>query len=220
MARSKKKFEVPKLLDHVTHAQLEKIALREAEKDKELSTYYVGRDRYLDRALDMDDPASIFIGPKGVGKSAILEMVRVEKRSDANRVIDIQPDDLAFHSLANIAATTPLLEEEGKNQALFKSLWDYVLITEIAKREYKTTNGLLQALSKFFTASADQRSLQRILKKTFDDEGVATTFTQRMLTLVKEVELEAGAEGMSAKASFAGGATTSNHLETVPKRLI
>ena len=65
-----------------------------AEEDQNLKSYYVGREFYLNRALDMTDPVIFFMGPKGIGKSAVLQMIRLEKSHDINRIINISPDDL------------------------------------------------------------------------------------------------------------------------------
>src|SRR5215831_11708915 len=72
------------------------------EQDLELQEYYVAPERYVDRAMDFNDPAVFFLGPKGAGKSAILQMVRLNRASDAGRLINISPDDLAFSALANV----------------------------------------------------------------------------------------------------------------------
>ena len=97
-----------------------------AEEDPDLMRYYVNKERYVDRALSFPDPAVFFIGPKGVGKSAVLQMVRLLRAADASRVVSISPDDLAFSALANINADTPVLANAGQNKYLFKALWDYV----------------------------------------------------------------------------------------------
>ena len=83
----------------------------------------------------MDDPISFFIGPKGVGKSAILQMIRTERKSETKRIINVTPDDLSFSALANIQATNPLFADITKQEWLFKSLWDYVLLMELWSRE-------------------------------------------------------------------------------------
>src|SRR4051794_35518779 len=76
-----------------------------AEEDPNLSEYYIGRERYVDRALDVDDPATFFLGPKGAGKSAVLQMCRLTIGIDNPRLVSISPDDLAFSALANVEAT-------------------------------------------------------------------------------------------------------------------
>src|SRR5260370_649016 len=79
-----------------------------AEQDPELQDYYVDPDRYVARAVDFNDSAVFFIGPKGAGKSAILQMVRLIRKPDEARIINLSPDDLAFSALANVSATTPI----------------------------------------------------------------------------------------------------------------
>jgi len=75
-----------------------------AERDDLLVNYYVGQEKYVSRALNRDDEAAVFIGPKGIGKSAILQMVRLDQIASGNssRIIEIAPDDLAFNALVNI----------------------------------------------------------------------------------------------------------------------
>jgi hypothetical protein len=119
-----------------------------AEQDPELQDYYVDPERYVARAMDFNDPAVFFVGPKGAGKSAILQMVRLNRATDEGRVISISPDDLAFSALANVNAGTPILRDISKNQWLFKSLWDYVLSLEVLRREYKDRSAFTSTLQK------------------------------------------------------------------------
>jgi hypothetical protein len=79
-----------------------------AEQDPELQDYYVDQERYVARALDFKDSAVFFVGPKGAGKSAILQIVRLIRAPDQGRIINLSPDDLAFSALANVNATTPI----------------------------------------------------------------------------------------------------------------
>src|SRR4051794_34081209 len=80
-----------------------------AEHDGSLMLYYVARERFVDRALDFNDPVMFFVGPKGAGKSAVLQMVRLINAEDPSVIVNISPDDLAFSSLANVQATTPIM---------------------------------------------------------------------------------------------------------------
>src|SRR3990172_8139339 len=123
-----------------------------AEEDDMLACYYVGHDLYFARAHSRDDPASVFIGPKGVGKSAVLQMVRLEEEGHGNtdRIIEIAPDDLAFNALLQIQDRSPLLQTPGDNRWLFKSLWDYVLCVAILEREHGDRRAIEQALKNWF----------------------------------------------------------------------
>jgi hypothetical protein len=159
-----------------------------AEQDRRLIDYYVGRHVYVDRAIDEDDPASFFVGPKGVGKSAILQMVRLLKATDAHRIIDISPDDLAFSALANIQASTPIIAQANEHQWLFKSLWDYVLSLEILRREYSGQLGWIDKVLRVFQGQA-QKEAKQLLNMSISDDGSPHTLTDRMLQLVNEIEL-------------------------------
>ena len=165
-----------------------------AEQDPELHEYYVDADRYVARALDPNDPAVFFVGPKGAGKSAILQMVRLTRSIDSSRIISISPDDLAFSALTNVRATTPILSEFSKHQWLFKSLWDYILSLEVLRREFKDRNTfstyLLNLLRSLLGTQRDAEA-RRLLLVSLGDEGQAMSLSSRILQLINEVELSA-----------------------------
>jgi hypothetical protein len=172
-----------------------------AEDDPNLPQYYVGRDRYVDRAVDPDDSASVFIGPKGVGKSAILEMVRahVKTTGNENRLIEIAPDDLAFNALINIKSRTPLLDSPSKSQWLFTSLWDFVLCAEILHRESAGAN-VLERLLGSVLRDREKKQRDQLVKLTLDDNGKRMSMTDKMLRLVDAIELEGGYDKVTGKA--------------------
>lgn len=174
-----------------------------AEEDRDLDRYYVEPERYVDRALSLDDPAIFFMGPKGVGKSAILQMVRIRREADSKRLINISPDDLAFSGLANIEAETPLLAEPTKNQWVFKSLWDYILCVEVLKRECQSQDTLVTFLKNIF-ASKDEKAAQNLLKITVGDEGSPDSLTERILSLVRAVEASASVMGVDVSLKHKG----------------
>ncbi len=164
-----------------------------AENDDLLPYYYVGKEKYVSRALNLDDPASVFIGPKGVGKSAILQMVRNDRDNygEIARLIEVAPDDLAFSALANIDSRTPLLATARQNQWLFTSLWDYILSIEILKREYPQRMVLTNLIEKLF-AKREQRQVDKLLKLAFQDDGTPKqTLTHHMLSLINAIEIDA-----------------------------
>ena len=165
-----------------------------AEQDPELQDYYVDPEKYVSRALDPNDPVAFFVGPKGAGKSAILQMVRLSRASDAKRIISISPDDLAFSALANVKATTPILSECSKHQWLFKSLWDYILSLEVLRREFNdksTFTAFLGNLLRSLFGTQRDAEARRLLLVSLGDEGQAMSLSSRILQLVNEVELSA-----------------------------
>ena len=182
---------------------MHRIGLAVAEDDNSLPEYYVGREYYVDRALDRRDPATFFMGPKGVGKSAILQMVRFLKANERQRLVEIAPDDLAFSSLANVTATTPIMKEAEKNQFLFKCLWDYVLVLDLLRREQGNEQGLLSTLKALFKGKPNKEA-QRLLKASISDDGSPQSMTARVLALISEVELS-GPGGVGGKVVLGPG---------------
>lgn len=171
---------------------LSNLGFSAAEFDQELATYYVDPERYVNRAMDFKDPAVFFVGPKGAGKSAVLQMVRLLRKADEGRIINISPDDLAFSALANVTASTPIMSEASKNQWLFKALWDYILALEILRREHKDLDAFRNALKtiiRFFFGSRHEKEANRLLSISLGDDGQQQTLSSRILQLVKEVEL-------------------------------
>jgi hypothetical protein len=178
-----------------------------AEEDTNLRSYYVGRELYVDRALNIDDPIVFYMGPKGIGKSAVLQMVRLEKAHDVKRIINISPDDLAFSALANLRVESPVLRDVGKGQWLFKSLWDYVLLMELWERENSGTHDIWAKFKALFR-SKDEKRIHRLFSITISDKGNPLSLTDRILQLIREVEVSAqkGELEVSGKVGVGHGA--------------
>jgi len=174
-----------------------------AERDDLLAQYYVGKECYVERALNREDEASVFIGPKGVGKSAVLQMVRLHQQNSGNvdRLIEIAPDDLAFNALVNIDTRTPLLSSPGKNQWLFTSLWDYVFSVELLTRESSTKTGVAGILKSLF-GTKHEKEQKKLLQLTLSDDGTQSTMTDKMLALVHAIEIEGKYEGAELTAKI------------------
>ena len=199
-----------------------------AEEDCNLAQYYIGRELYLDRALNMHDPGVFYMGPKGIGKSAVLQMIRLEKQHDKNRIIDLQPDDLAFSALANLKVESPLLAKLNTGQWLFKSLWDYVLLMELWERENMGEQERWALFKRLFKGD-DEKRINKLFQITISDQGRTLTLTDRILQLVKEVELSAQVQDMQvtgkAKIEAVGNGQFSllseiNHaVKTLPSML-
>lgn len=185
-----------------------------AEHDQHLAQYYVNPERFVGRANDIQDPAVFFVGPKGAGKSAVLHMVRLLRGSDSQRVIDISPDDLAFSSLANVQASTPLMQDVGKYQWIFKSLWDYILTLELLRRELPNRKAFVDMLTNWLRGPYE-REARRLLDISVSDEGNPHSLSERILQLVKEVELGtelAGVKG-TAKITLDQGVVNTDQLK-------
>src|SRR5690606_34786118 len=78
-------------------------------------------------------------------------------------------------------------------------------------------NNVVEWIRSLF-GNADERQLRRLLARTFDDEGTSRTFTQRMLDLVSEVELNADVSGVAsggAKIKATDSSATGQHLQVL-----
>lgn len=185
MGNKKKKPDEIKLRAGRTSADLGKLT---AEDDTDLDKYYVRRDRYVDRALNITDQASFFVGPKGAGKSAILQMLRLDLKTQSNRVINLSPKQLALSAFVNIGLPSSLLIDSHKKQWLYKSLWDYIIATEVGSREY-TDDASYWNFIKDRLRGRDEVKLRKLLRMRFDDKGNLESLSQRFLKLIKEIEL-------------------------------
>ena len=182
MAKNKNRNYL-KLRDPIEHLDFGRLM---AEQDENLALYYVSDEKYVQRALSIEDPAIYFVGAKGIGKSAILKMVQLRQRSGANRVIEIRPDDLAFSALANAQATSPILSDASKNQWIFRTLWDYVLALEVFKREYPDPIGFARIFPTILQGAHEQEARKLLALSTL---GGTVSFTDRILQLIHELEL-------------------------------
>lgn len=174
------KFRPGRDLHHLDHLV--------AEKDAELDSYYHDEARYVNRALDRDDPAIFYIGPKGAAKSAILQMIRLRNKSGRARIIDVAPDQIAITPLANADLSSPLLSDPGKYRWLFRSLWDFILSVEILQHEYPDENALLGAI-KNLVRSSDEKRARSLLNLSGKREGAKQSLADRVLDLVRAVEV-------------------------------
>ena len=159
-----------------------------AEDDARLADYYIRKELYVDRALNVNDSASFFKGPKGVGKSAILQMVRLHMASDQAHVINLSPTELALSTFANLNVPSSFLKEADKHQWLYKSLWDYIILTEVGGREFPDESKLL-GLVMSLIRGRDENRLRKLLRLRLDDNGNVETLSTRFVKLLKEVEL-------------------------------
>lgn len=195
--RLKERKRVRRLLTRA-HAS---IGTLRAEDDPNLATYYVDTRNYLARALDFDDPAIVFRGAKGTGKSAILKMVEFRRQSDELRLVRISPDDLAFSALANVEVESPVMQSAVRNQWLFKCLWDYVLAVNLLRREHRATNTLSDLIGNLFRGD-DVRQARKLLSLALNDDGSPPpNFTETMLKLVREVQVAWEAQGGRVEAT-------------------
>lgn len=185
MSKNKKKNDGMRLRAGRTSADLGRLV---AEEDANLDQYYVRKDRYVDRAMNLHDQASFFVGPKGAGKSAILQMLRLDLKTEAHRIINLSPKQLAFSAFSNIGLPSSLLIDANKKQWIYKSLWDYIIATEVGSREYIDDSSYWNIFSRLLRG-VDEKRIRRLLRLRFDDQGNLESLSSRFLKLINEVEL-------------------------------
>lgn len=184
-----------------------------AEGDAELEKYYVQRHKYVDRALSIEDKASFFVGGKGTGKSAILQMVRlIAKSQNQYKLINLSPTQLAFSALANTDIASPILTDPEKKQWLYKSLWGYILSTEIGCMEYPDESNFTALIKNLFRGR-DESMLRSLLKLRYDERGNVESLSSRFLKIIKEVEI-AGKVGITGVELGTKFHTTSERQES------
>ena len=113
-----------------------KVGSLDAEGDSELLNRCFVDNGYLDRLLDVEDPASIILGRTGSGKSALLYKVK----SSAQKVVKLDPSDISIRFLEH----SDIIQFFGAlniNLDLFyKLLWRHVLTVEFLKLRYDINN--------------------------------------------------------------------------------
>ncbi len=188
----------PKKIRNWTYTDLGRVV---AEQDVNLVDYYVSPSKYVERASDVNDSAVFYVGPKGIGKSAILQMVRLTLPQESNRIINITPDNLAFSALANIEVTTPILNMIGKQKWFFKSIWDYLLTVEILRREYKNQTWLRQSVGKLYRSPFEKKA-QKLLDTCLKDDGKPVNLMNTIIDLLDSVELSAETDSAKIAANI------------------
>lgn len=135
-----------------------------------------------------------FIGRTGSGKSAILEMLRQQKK-DADRVLSINNDDFAIQLLLRHPdlGSIPIYLQP----LLFKCLWKYVIITNVLKLVYGKNDINWQQL---IDPSNDE--VRTVLQRFDDFVSQQRSMTEQVLAFIKIAKEIKGLEGLeSADAS-------------------
>lgn len=106
--------------------------MAEMETDS-LPDCYIKTDVYLKARSFGQSREVFFVGRTGSGKSAILTMIRQEKR-DKTRTLSIAGDEFGLELLGSSQEVSEL--PRGSRQLAFKALWKYVIIINILKTAY------------------------------------------------------------------------------------
>jgi len=115
--------------------KMDTIGAASAEDDTEfLKTCFVKTEEY-ELLKDLKDIRQIVLGRTGSGKSALFERL---KHEEPDRVIPIDPNDLALTYVSN-SSVIRYFSELGVNlDPFYKLLWRHVLTVEVLRRHFES----------------------------------------------------------------------------------
>lgn len=132
--------------------------------------------------------ARLVVGRKGAGKTAVFYGVREQYwRRRSHLVLDLRPDGHQFEKLRDT-----VLDRVGSGSAhhFLVAMWEYLLLTEIARKVLLSETGQREA----YRAGSERRARFDELSAAFGQElqSEAGDFSERLLTLVDSVASRAG----------------------------
>ena len=194
--------------------KLDKVGYASAEEDLSfLKTCFVETDEY--RALkDQDDLRQIVLGRTGSGKSALFERLKMD---EPDRVISLEPHDLALTHVSNSTLIRYLSSLQVNLDPFYKLLWRHVLTVEILKKHFEqqvTRDSRWQQwnlLSQLFQGSSirDKEARQAIeyLRRWGEKFWVETEYRVKEITTTLEQNIEAGLKAHLPNISASGDLT-------------
>ncbi|NVJ23580.1 hypothetical protein HUW62_20350 [Myxococcus sp. AM011] len=159
-----------------------------AEQEVDLANYYIELDdeKHLDSIRENIPGLFIFIGPKGVGKSAVQRMVEERKTSFDAKIISIKPEDIALWTLAKSTQLADDIYSGLNSQWLNKLLWNYLFILEILRQEYGDTPTLWSKLASVF--KSDMSRVRRLIESGIRDSA-DPSLSSRFIQVIEEIKL-------------------------------
>jgi len=157
-----------------------------AESDENLPDYYVG-NRYFDLAKDISARQVFLIGDKGIGKSAVLEMVRRE--ASGHKIISLGAEDIGLGLLSNAT----LLESMGATDLgiIYRAVWDYIILINIVKSQFGTSK---PAWWQVMTPK-EEKEVFDLLQQTGELEEGSMNLSRAFLDILQRLRLKLSVEG-------------------------
>lgn len=155
-----------------------------AESDQRLPDYYYEND-YFRAATDLSDRRILFVGDKGTGKSAVLEMVA--RKISGPKMIRLGADDIGIGLLSN----AKLVEGLGTVDLglIYKAIWDYLILISIVKAEFGTTRPSWWS----FSVPKDEKDVYELLAKTGELEQGSFKLGRAFITILQKLQLKLSA---------------------------
>lgn len=167
-----------------------------AENDAHLREYFVYTDYYED-AAQFECKKSYFIGRKGVGKSAILEMIRQKK--DENTIVNINPDDFALRVLSESDLIRSLVGYNNLD-VVYKYIWKFVIILEILKKRL----GPQWSFSSYFPGTVDNK-VYKFLSQSGELGATNISMSERFLRILERLKVSLKTEGFDIQFELKPG---------------
>ncbi|WP_019592707.1 P-loop ATPase, Sll1717 family [Thioalkalivibrio sp. ALRh] len=170
-------------VNHSSDTFLQSLDLGSTSAENEMRTlesYYLKTDQFL---KSLRGEASIVVGRKGSGKSAIFLQIRDRERNrSGNVVLDLKPDG---YKLIKFKELILKYLEEGTFQHTIMAFWEYVLLLEIC---YK----ILEKDREQHTRDHTLYEPYRALADLYHADGYATEgdFSERMGSLMENISSE------------------------------
>lgn len=174
------------------------IGAASAEDDTEfLKTCFVETGNYED-LKDQQNIRQIVLGRTGSGKSALFERLKHEEKE---RVISIEPDNLALNYVSN-SSMIKYFSDLGVNlDPFYKLLWRHVLTVEVLRKHFGTHSnseegGLWNTILQMFAGQTtkDKKAQQAVeyLRKWGEKFWEETEYRVKEITTTLERELVSG----------------------------
>ena len=147
----------------------------DALQDNELLDYFIETKEFYDA---IEGNRTVFIGRRGVGKSANFQAIKAEIASLPNIInVEVLPDDFQLETI------TAFVEQQAdlpNAQLIFQSIWNYVLNSEILRSLAEDTDRLY--------LSPDEET-RDFLRRAYEDdrENLAMDFGSRVVTTLRRV---------------------------------
>lgn len=157
-----------------------------AERDKNLSLYFVEDTPAFKHSLDVNDRKYILMGRTGSGKSAIIrQIIRMcdEKNGYTYSLIDHNKHDLDYIVEASKQEFKSM--PENIEYIIYKLSWHYTIIINMLRNKYKES-----PLQSFKPYSDVDKMVYDFLKQVDSPSTFSMTMSDLFLSLVKHIKVK------------------------------
>lgn len=183
-----------------------------AEDEKELAAYFLDDERLVVRVKEGMPGLFIFLGPKGSGKSAVQRMIEEEATQIPAKVFTLRPADIALWTLAQAPTLAGDAFKTLDSRWLNKTLWSYLFVVELLRREYGDFPSAWLKLQTVFSKKKGQ--IARLIERGVT-AGDTSSFSERFLEVVEELKVGGKVAGQGIELSYKGRESTADEAPTI-----